>query len=165
MQKKLLIASTTIGMWAAACHGLLTVNGNFNLKDATVFSTIVIEKTGKIEGIRSILFGLMVKGDVTLEACTVKREVHVEGTLSALDTKFLKDMIIRSGNVVLTSCSLPSLYIDNANSEPLIVELKDSTEINGSITFQKGNGLVYVASDVIIHGDVIGGSILELSNP
>lgn len=144
----------------------MTNGGTFEFTSSSTFMPLLNKKTGVIKGVRSqFLHTLVNEGTTYLDRCSMNKEVTNFGVLAAQATRFYDNLIVYSGDVTLSSCTLENLYIMDANvtetENGLTVILQGATTINGSIIFETGLGKVSKSADVIIKGEISGGVVLD----
>lgn len=142
----------------------MTCGGTYTSIDSHTYMDILVTETGLLKGIRSDFLRVTIKGTANLDRCIMKKEVISHGILDANATEFLEDVTICAGNTTLTSCTLTNLNIlDHDDSQnPIHITLKGATTINGSIVFETGQGKVYKSPDVVINGEILGGTLIDL---
>ena len=137
----------------------IQANGYVKLNGTTV--TTYLQVNGRLEAENSQIEKMQVNGQATIHHCLIKQKSIICGALIAKNSTFTDELSISSEKVTLDSCSLTSLHILKVGGYfgVQIVELKGSTQINGPIIFQSGNGEVIADPNCEIIGGVIGGKI------
>lgn len=124
-------------------EGVTQVNGMLNADDARFAS-------------------LNVNGSANLTQCTIQQDAEIKGALKASSSTFEKSLTIFSNLTRLTSSKVNAgmqiHHTDNPNQE---VYLDSRSEVLGDIVFDDGHGKVFVSSDSKVHGNVIGGTIIN----
>lgn len=164
---KLLAAIILCGISMPA-FSAMSLGGTYESTDSYCFIDMIIEETGILKGTRSEFLKVTIKGSAELDQCFMKKEVVSYGTLVANKTEFSTDLSIFAGNTTLSSCNLTNLYISDNDEEksknPIHVILDGSTVVNGDIVFETGLGRVYKGPNVLILGEIKGGTLIELQN-
>jgi hypothetical protein len=151
----------------------LDINGKLTAKDAQIATMQVNGKTSldhcsieslQVHGKTSIdscsVGAMEVYGKALLDNCSIKNKSSVTGSLDARSSTFADELTVAPEKVVFKSCSLSSLRIAEAkgSKRAQVVELKETTNVNGSITFERGNGEVILGSNCVISGNSLVGS-------
>lgn len=155
-----------MSFYASLTYGGFLNSGTFDFTNSTAWGDFENQTTGVLNGEGSTFFGLVNHGTVNLKKCKMTKEVKSFWVLNAIETSFLKDVVICDGNATLHSCQLENLVVgdilNETNHSLATVILDGSTKIKGSIIFKNAEGKVYKSSQVIILGDIINGSIIDL---
>lgn len=158
----------------------LTINGSLEfteikIKDKTVisgpcsgedgeFSEVVIH--GPFEGSRIKANSLQVDGDVALEDFKISENVNISGSLKAKNGSF-KDINSVYSPLALYNVTVNNIIVkknngQNGEESNTEIKLAGNTIVSGDITFESGNGVVFIRDKTAqLKGKVIGGKIKE----
>lgn len=144
---------------AATVMGNLQVNGSTQLSQTTVMGESKIN--GRFTATDSSLNTLKVNGAVSLRQTQVKGVSHINGSLTAVGSHLSKEMTIKSQSITLDSTTAQDIIVkQESDDSPQKVILKNHTKINGFISFEQGNGIVYLSKDSSMTGKIRGGKIV-----
>lgn len=142
----------------------LKINGAALLGQNTIVKeTIVINGQLNAEG---TIFenNIMVNGTAEISDSALKQKAHFSGNLIAHDCQFLDCILLLSHKASFDHCQIKNIAINklpHAKTSQKII-LLNSCEVTGNITFETGNGEVWVEKSSQIYGEVIGGKIFSL---
>jgi len=137
----------------------LTTSGVLKLNGTTIHKLNI---EGSLIATSAELGSLTVRGEANLRGTHVKEECSIYGYLRAQDTTFDSPLTLGAHKAVFTSSKLNSITIqvENGFKAKQIVELKQGTIVDGSITFEAGKGEVHCYGSQVL-GPVIGGKIIK----
>jgi hypothetical protein len=135
----------------------ITMNGSAVLEGTTVIGNTSVN--GNLRVNEATLNTLIVIGKVALNGSLVDGEVVINGLLTADKTKFNKGISIASETVVFKNCQIASINVRESRNRVQIVELRDGTQVEGSIVFESGKGEVWLYPGSVVKGDVVGAQI------
>ena len=134
-------------------------NGFVALNGTTVTERLQVNGRLKAEGAQ--ITAMQVNGQTTLDKCSVSQKSTICGSLIAKLSQFSDTLSVSSEKVMFNSCTLNDLHIIQVGGYQgtQVIELRGKTKVNGSITFEAGNGEVIIDPGCEIVGSVIGGKI------
>lgn len=138
----------------------IMMNGSAFLKGTTVLGSTCVN--GNLQAEDATLNTLKVNGTVDLRGSSVGGKVVVNGLLTADATQFNEEISIASEMVVFHNCKVASIKIRESSDKVQVVELRNSTLVDGSIVFESGKGEVWLYPGSEIHGDVSGAHIRKM---
>ena len=137
-----------------------TTNGGATLNDVTVDHSLNCH--GSLHANGSTFNQLHANGGVDLNKCKISGQASFKGSVTAQDTRFDEKVTIHSKKTVLKECTLKqSIFVGKevkGTLEPQVIELTD-TVIEGDVTFEQGNGKIFLKGSSKILGKVAGGNI------
>ena len=128
---------------------------------------IIVEDKVKVEGefqANNCTFGsLNIKGISYLNDCNITNDSNIHGIAVIVGCNFLNSLSVASSLVSIDSSSLPLLYIPKVNEKNAtqIVEIKNYSIVYGSISFESGNGEVWIDQTSKLKGIVQGGVVIQ----
>jgi hypothetical protein len=154
-------------------EGLAKVMGNTTIEDSQVN---MLQVYGALTIQDCVVQGLVLAyGHARILNATLKDTLKLSGYLTATNTIFQKDLQITSEKVVFDEVSAQDIYIHKlepkkkkklsgkgpVEKQPRIqkLTLKGKTHIQGSISFESGEGVVVLGPDAQVAGEVIGATI------
>lgn len=140
----------------------LSINGTAELTNITIYKKLQVR--GRLDGTTIVVEGgLDINGSAELHDVKIKGITVSSGFLEATKSIF-NDIFIATKIMQLCDCLVQSIIV-KPNSTGCgqdtvqIVELTN-TIVNGSITFENGNGRVIAKKDSKVIGKIVGG-VLE----
>lgn len=143
------------------------VNGSLELNGTVILGNLIVN--GYLSAKKTEIGFLEVNGAAELKECKIISGAIINGALEAEKSIFQKELSIAAETTVLRSTTAESIIIRQLEKNPAqernpiqILELRDGTRINGSISFESGEGEVIISADSEIIGDVKGGKVRNL---
>lgn len=103
---------------------------------------------------------LIVNGVANVHNVSVHHETVINGVLTAGNSNF-DTITISTTHMALNNCTVNSIIVRQTEpKKEQIVELSNSS-VNGSITFEQGNGKVIVKNGSAIKGNITGGVLVS----
>lgn len=126
----------------------VTIHGKLSVTGAAAIKHSVIKRSASIQG--------------SLEAVdvTFNETVKVLGALTAQKVNFTKTLTL-TGSLDLENCTTTDIIIKNDKRSADKIVLHGDTIVMGDITFESGQGKVYVYDTAQITGKVIGGVVIN----
>ena len=141
-------------------ESLDSIHGNGLVKIVNCTISESVHVNGSLSCEDSIVGSLHVNGQASIKNSTIQGNSTISGFLESVSSKFQSEMTVSSQKIILKASVIDSLVINDVGEHlPEIVELKNGTTINGSITFRSGKGEVIMDSNCKILGKVKGGII------
>lgn len=136
-------------------------NGMVNVNGTTVTGAAVIN--GLLNAEDASFSSLEVNGSANFIQCTVNETADIKGSLNASSTKFQSKLEIYSNSVRFINSKVDNdLHIHHTDSnKKQTVYLDNFSEITGNITFDDGEGEVYIRGNSKIGGKIIGGQVVS----
>lgn len=99
-------------------------------------------------------------GGVQLTNCSIAYSTHINGSLNAQNTQFQGEISIASQKVVLKKCIVNSLLVREVAGfkGTQIVDLRDGTNVLGTIIFSGGKGEVWLTNESTINPNAVSGA-------
>lgn len=157
------------------------INGSFQVSQCTVDeklkingaatlgrNTIVkkpITINGQLEVIGALLEDdLLANGTTNISNSSLKRKAYFSGNLTARDSQFSDSITLLAYQASFIHCQVDHVIISGLSyvKTPQKIRLSNGCEITGDITFEGGNGEVWIEKSSQIHGKVIGGKIVSI---
>lgn len=133
--------------------GLLKLNGT---------SVAALQVKGSLIAKDATIGSLEIFGEANLSNSTVEKTSSIFGTLQATHAKFLQPLTLQTRKATFTASKLDSIRVQPTESKgKQILELRQGTEVNGSIVFESGNGEVHISRNSHLFGSVTGGKVLK----
>ena len=110
---------------------------------------------------------IKVMGNADLTKVTVNRltqvngKTDISGFLRSNSSRFFDNILITTKRIELIDTKITSLTVKKTDEIAQEVFLSGATVVSGSITFEKGDGTVFVKDGARIDGEVIGGRIIN----
>ncbi len=138
----------------------LELLGSIKLNGTTVSKLLKV--TGNLVANSAHLHEIEAEGDVKLNDTLLEAQVLITGSLQASDSDFRQSLIFVGQKARFTKCKLIGITVrrDAAFKARQVIELKNSTIIEGPVIFEGGNGEVLLYPGSKIHGSVTGGKIV-----
>lgn len=124
---------------------------------------------GTFWGSKIKIENLKVDGDVTIEDFKISGNVNINGPLKAKNGSF-NDINTVNTPVALYNVQVNNITVkkdhgntkDNANEDNNQIKLAGNTIVSGDITFESGDGIVFIRDKTAqLKGKIIGGKIKE----
>lgn len=142
----------------------LKINGSARLGNNTIVKTSMIVN-GQLEAVGArIEDELWVSGAADISSSALIRKSHFSGNLTARDCQFSDSLTLRLHHASFVNCQINSAifndlpYVKTAQK----LRLSGGCVVNGDITFESGNGEVWIDKSSTIHGHVRGGKIIVI---
>jgi|SRR5579859_7253753 len=103
---------------------------------------------------------LTVSGAGHLRQCTVKGQSSIQGSLYALKTDF-ENRIVISGTATFDECTTHNIFVTKSYAHQPEIHLTHGTIVNGSVSFEDSEGIVYTQGHSQVKGEVKGGKIIQ----
>ena len=116
---------------------------------------------GSLRAVSAKLGTLTVNGDVILKRSEIRDVVKINGVLNAFKTQFLSSLVILANSGSLKKCELQDITFKKTSTPRQKIKLYDS-KVSGSITFDGGDGIVYLCDGSKVTGDIVGGKTTEI---
>jgi hypothetical protein len=135
-------------------------NGPLNMTDTIVKQATSVN--GPFVADKAHLAKLTVNGPVIISSSVVSGTSDINGPITATKSSFDDTLTVAANAVVLTDSNLSDIIVkggDDGVVSPQTITIKGDSVIDGDITFNEKDGLVYVGPNVKITGKVIGGKV------
>lgn len=152
--------------------GSAKISGYFNIKKGAILGEAKV--SGSVDAEDVSVGAAKISGSLSIKNSTISGPVKVGGGLDAKKTTFNDIIDVSSNKMVFSDSSTHSITVRKTNSsftlfgwspfdvqKEQVVELRDGTMVNGSITFESGQGKVYVYGNSKITGTVKGGIVIK----
>ncbi|MBL0941135.1 MAG: hypothetical protein IBJ00_00135 [Alphaproteobacteria bacterium] len=137
------------------------ISGPMNAEDAR-FKNLVVNGPCNLKG--SFINEAVLNGPVKVQKVTVTGKIEINGPLKARDSHFKGPISIAARKITFEGSDATNLELRTSrNAEDKkgqIVILKNSI-ISGNITFEEGNGKVFLTRGSKVKGQVKGGQLIE----
>lgn len=139
----------------------LQVLGTVKLNGTTISKSLKI--TGNLIAHSALLNQVEAAGDIQLFDTTIEQVMQVTGSVKAFNSIFRQPLVFLGQRGLFSACQLPGITVqrDLAFKSAQIIELKDKTQIDGPILFEKGGGKVLLYPGSRVKGPVTGGCIVH----
>ena len=130
---------------------------------AVLSGTEVVNHTqvnGILEAKNVKLNSITVNGTAKLKNVQVSSDVIINGILVADDSSFLSTVQLASSGSILKKCSTLDIIIKKVRALKPQLRLSQS-HVNGTITFEGGDGEVILCKKSTVSGKIIGGKIVS----
>lgn len=155
------VCQYTPGMVTCGTGTVATVNGNglVRLNGTTVTDQVIT--SGSLVAKNANLNKVKANGSASLTNTKVSGASSFNGSLNSVGSSFLQPLSLGTSSSTFDSTSTVDITV-TATKPPVQqkLTLQNATKVMGSITFQQGNGLVYLSSDSSISGQVNGGKVV-----
>jgi hypothetical protein len=149
------------GNYGAETLESLQISGLAKLHGTTI--TDLLQVTGSLISLYAHLNTVDITGEANFTDTHVEKEATIIGSIQAVSSTFHQHLNLLTQKAVFTHCKLKSISIrqDSAFKGKQLLELKQGTIVNGSITFEGGKGeiLLYPGSQIL--GTVTGGKVVR----
>lgn len=136
----------------------IVVNGSTDFEGTTVQKATI---NGSLDARKATIGTLVVNGSAYLEESVVEHDATINGVLETSKTT-LQKLFIASREVILSETTATDIVM---RKDPVAkvqkIKLRKGAQITGSITFESGNGEVWLSDDSSILGNVKGGKTLR----
>ncbi len=175
-----MIVPTSITADSAADPNCRTINGSFQAEQCTIDEKLkingaailgqntIIKKTITINGqlkATGVFFedNLFANGTTDISNSSLKLNAYFSGNLIAQDCQFSNSIILLSLDSSFSHCQINHVIIQRLPhvKTPQKIRLSNGCEITGDVTFEAGNGEIWIEKSTQIHGKVIGGKIFS----
>lgn len=168
----------------------IKIKGDTNVEGATSgeeadFNNLAVR--GSFWATKVEIQNLKVDGEAALENFKVRGKVDINGPLKAKNGDFFKDINAAHTPIALYNVTVDNINVKNSspgdvdynntsktgntsntntngntNNDDNVVKLAGNTVVNGNITFESGNGIVFIRDKTVqFKGKVIGGKIQQ----
>jgi cytoskeletal protein CcmA (bactofilin family) len=137
----------------------LWVDGPANLSHTTVNGSIAVNGPATFGNVKA-MEGVKVNGPATFNYSTVAGNVRANGTFSSSHSDFKSDINVRAHSISIGNSKTQSITVrhdDNYKRQDLY--LSGDTIVNGSITFVKNDGHVYLSDTAKVTGKITGATV------
>lgn len=144
---------------------LETVQGTGIVKLNGTSVTNTLHVNGSLIAQNAQIGTLDVLGEANLTGSTIKNSASIMGSLQAVRTTFEQSITVLCQRVVFTASHLEGLTVqqDGGFKGKQVVELKQSTIVNGPIHFESGKGEVVLYPGSQVLGPITGGKLIKKS--
>ena len=141
----------------------LHANGFVSLDGTTVLGKL--EVNGSLKIIDASIGFLECSGYTSMQDSTVHEATVLAGFLNATRVVFDGPITTTTQKMSCRDCSMESILVKSTvwSVGSQSIELTGNTVVKGSITFEAGNGKVYLSNRARILGKVIGGEVENIS--
>jgi len=139
----------------------LKSSGVLKLNGSTVKNLLEVQGCLIAQG--ATLGSLEILGEVNLTNTIVSQVSTISGYLRAQGSTFKAPLTITGYKAVLTASKLASITVQKQESfkGKQIIELKQKTIVEGSITFESGKGEVHLYPGSKVYGPIEGGKLVR----
>lgn len=118
---------------------------------------------GSLDADEAAIDSLQVNGQISLKSCLVNNGSIINGSLTADNTYFQKEVSAASQKITLTTCSLEALTVrEIAGFEGVqVVDLRNGTKVTGPIVVESGKGEVWLSSNSEALGTISGAQVYK----
>lgn len=141
--------------------GPLEVFGPLTIKDSKIKNLTVM---GPLTAKKLTMVSGEINGPVKLDRSQVEGKITINGPLTAEECKFKDTIDIATTKMTLEHSTATHIHVRKNDSwldKPQKIYLTSKTIVNGDITFEAGNGLVYLKKGSTLKGEVKGGKKIE----
>ncbi len=153
----------------------MSVSGHAKLEDSHLYGTFTgagtleavntifekkVDVSGSVEAKESTFKGhITVKGTLTASRSIFNDIVHVRGGLIFSDDTEAKDIIVE-GDINLRDSHVNNITVESLRKGKVILRGKN-TKVHGSITFESGEGVVYLDDQIALDKNQVHGGIIK----
>lgn len=157
IEKNLTVSSSANGN-SLKCNKFI-VNGSFTGKN-------IQAQNGEVNGAlscneASIDNDLIVNGSLSGKGIKVSGKTKVDGNLDASKSCF-SNIETAAFRVTLKNSKAMNIFVKKTKHESQRIYLEGKTIIEGNITFESGNGKVFISKETKVVGDIQGATIARL---